>query len=72
MITQGVIAETGSNLLRPAIAVNAQNKGGMVFTLVGTNDFPSSAFVPIDNLRVGPIQISRAGNEPEDGIYGLS
>lgn len=70
VIKQGVVAETGANLLRPAIAVNAENKGGMVFTLVGSDDFPSSAFVPINDLRVGPIQISRAGNEPEDGFTG--
>lgn len=68
--TQGVISETGANLLRPAIAVNAQKKGAIVFTLVGPNDFPSSAFVPIDDTKTGPIQIARAGNEPEDGFTG--
>jgi len=72
VITQGVISETGASLLRPAIAVNAQNKGGMVFTLVGPNDFPSSAFVPIDDVTVGPINIARAGNEPEDGFSGYA
>lgn len=70
VFTQGVISETGVNLLRPAIAVNAQNKGGIVFTLVGPNDFPSSAFVPISEVTVGPINIARAGNEPEDGFTG--
>ena len=68
--TQGVVSEAGSNLLRPAIAVNAQNKGAMVFTLVGPQDFPSSAFVSIDDQTVGPIRISRRGNEPEDGFTG--
>ncbi len=70
LITQGVVSETGSNLLRPAIAVNAQNQGAMVFTLVGRQDFPSSAFVSIDNLTAGPIRISSRGNEPEDGFTG--
>ena len=70
LVTQGVISETGANLLRPAIAVNAQNKGAIVFTLVGPNDFPSSAFVPVDQTGSGSIQISRAGNEPEDGFTG--
>lgn len=70
VVTQGVISETGASLLRPAIAVNAENKGAMVFTLVGPNDFPSSAFVPIDDTTVGSIHISRAGNEPEDGFTG--
>ncbi len=72
VITQGVISETGASLLRPAVAINAQNKGGMVFTLVGPNDFPSSAFVPINDVTVGPIHIARAGNEPEDGFSGYA
>ncbi len=69
---QGVISETGANLLYPAIAVNGQNKGGIVFTLVGPNDYPSSAFVPVNGLTVGPINIARAGNEPEDGFTGYA
>lgn len=70
--TQGVISETGANLLRPAIALNARKKGAIVFTLVGPNDFPSSAFVPVDKTETGPIQIARAGNEPEDGFTGYA
>jgi hypothetical protein len=70
LATQGVVSLTGANLLRPAIAMNAQSNGGMVFTLVGPNDFPSSAFVPLNGPTVGAIQISRAGNEPEDGFSG--
>ena len=70
LVTQGVIARSGANLLYPAIAVNAQQKGGIVFTLVGPNDFPSAAFVPVNNTSVGAIQIARAGNEPEDGFSG--
>ena len=70
LVTQGVIARSGANLLYPAIAVNAQQRGGIVFTLVGPNDFPSAAFVPVNNTSVGAIQIARAGNEPEDGFSG--
>jgi hypothetical protein len=70
LVTQGVIARSGANLLYPAIAVNAQQRGGIVFTLVGPNDYPSAAFVPINNTSVGAIQIARAGNEPEDGFTG--
>jgi hypothetical protein len=44
----------------------------MVFTLVGPNDYPSAAFVAIAGTSVGPIQISRAGHEPEDGFTGYS
>jgi len=70
LVTQGVVARSGANLLYPAIAVNAQQKGGIVFTLVGPNDYPSAAFVPVNNTTVGGIQIARAGNEPEDGFTG--
>jgi hypothetical protein len=70
LVTQGVVAKSGANLLYPAIAVNAQQKGGIVFTLVGPNDFPSAAFVPVNNTSVGAIQIARAGNEPDDGFTG--
>jgi hypothetical protein len=41
-----------------------------VFTLVGPNNYPSSALVPINNTTAGSVQISRAGNEPEDGFTG--
>jgi hypothetical protein len=68
--TQGTVSERGANVIYPAIAVNAHQRGGMVFTLVGPNDYPSSAFVPIAGNAVGPIYISRAGNEPEDGFSG--
>jgi hypothetical protein len=70
LVAQGTVAPVGASALYPAIAVNAQQKGAMVFTLVGPNNFPSSAFVPINNTTAGPIQISRAGNEPEDGFTG--
>jgi hypothetical protein len=70
LVTQGVVSTPGASLIFPAIAVNAQQKGGIVFTLVGPNDFPSAAFVPVNNTSVGAIQIARAGNEPDDGFTG--
>jgi hypothetical protein len=70
LVTQGVVSTPGASLIYPAIAVNAQQKGGIVFTLVGPNDFPSAAFVPVNNTSVGAIQIARAGNEPDDGFTG--
>ena len=70
LVIQGVVSVPGANLLYLAIAVNAQQKGGIVFTLVGPIDYPSAAFVPVNNKSVGAIQIARAGNEPEDGFTG--
>jgi hypothetical protein len=68
--TQGIVSETGISLTRPAIAINAKNRGAIVFTLVGPDSYPSAAFAPIDGNAVGPIHIARAGNEPEDGFTG--
>jgi hypothetical protein len=70
LVTQGIVSRSGANLLYPAIAVNANQRGGIAFTLVGPNDYPSAAFVPVNNTTVGPVQIARAGNEPEDGFTG--
>jgi hypothetical protein len=70
LVTQGVVSRSGANLIYPAIAVNANQRGGIVFTLVGPNDYPSAAFAQVNNLTVGGAQIARAGNEPEDGFTG--
>jgi hypothetical protein len=70
LVTQGTVSKPGASLIYPAIAVNAQQKGGIVFTLVGPNDYPSAAFAPVNNTNVGAVQIARAGNEPEDGFTG--
>ena len=70
LVTQGIVSKSGANLLYPALVVNAQQQGGIVFTLVGPGDYPSAAFVPVRNTTVGPIQIARAGNQPEDGFSG--
>ena len=69
-MTQGIVSKSGVNLLYPALVVNAQQQGGIVFTLVGPDDYPSAAFAPVHNTNVGVVQIARAGNEPEDGFTG--
>jgi hypothetical protein len=70
VFTQGVVGNPGVHLLNPSIALNTDDNGAMVFTLVGPNDFPSSAFVSIRSTTVSPVHISREGNEPEDGFTG--
>jgi hypothetical protein len=70
VFTQGAVGRPGVHLLYPAIALNTDNNGAMVFTLVGPDNFPSSAFVSIRGTTVSPIHISREGNEPEDGFTG--
>jgi hypothetical protein len=68
--TQGVLSLTGVDLMYPAIAVNAQGNGAIVFTLVSPDNFPSSAFAAVSGDSVGPIRISAAGQLPEDGFTG--
>jgi hypothetical protein len=70
VITQGVVAKSGVDLLYPAVALNVNLKGGIVFTLVGPDNYPSAAFAEVSGGRAGPVIIARAGNEPEDGFTG--
>jgi len=68
---QGYLVVDGNHLLRPAIAVNAQGNGAIVFTLVGPNYFPSAAFVPFSSFAPGSaIQVAGPGASPEDGFTG--
>jgi hypothetical protein len=70
-LRQGYLMVDRNHLLRPSIAVDAQGRGAIVFTLIGPGYFPSAAFVPFSNF--GPantIQIAGAGTSPEDGFTG--
>jgi hypothetical protein len=72
VVKQGYLMATNNNVLRPSIAVNAQGRGAISFTLVGPDYYPSSAFVSIDATASTPsvIQIAGAGTAPEDGFTG--
>ena len=71
VVRQGYLLVSNNNLLRPSIAINAQSRGAIAFTLVGPDYFPSAAFVAIDNSSTGStIQISSPGVLPEDGFSG--
>lgn len=71
VLRQGYFTVKGNNLLRPAIAVNAQGRGGIAATMVGQDHFPSAVYLPIDTFT-GPTQIrlAAAGTAPEDGFTG--
>ena len=47
LFAQGVIAAPGRFLMYPAIALNKDNDGAIVFSLSSVNDYPSAAFVRI-------------------------
>lgn len=71
VLRQGYVQVNGNHLLRPAMAVNPQGLGAMVFTLVGPDYYPSAAFVPISVTSTSStIQIAAAGFGPEDGFSG--
>jgi hypothetical protein len=66
--TQGVIAAPGRFLMYPAIALNKDNNGAIVFSLSSPNDYPTAAFVTIKGTSRSAMHISREGNEPDDGF----
>jgi hypothetical protein len=66
--TQGVIAAPGRFLMYPAIALNKDDNGAIVFSLSSRNDYPTAAFVTVKGTTRGGIHISREGNEPDDGF----
>ena len=68
LFTQGVIAAPGRFLMYPAIALNKNNIGAIVFSLSSPNDYPSAAFVTLTGTSRSGIHISREGNEPDDGF----
>jgi len=71
VLGEGYLTVANNSLLRPAIGVNAQGNGAIVFTLVGPDYFPSAAFVPIAAFAAGStIQLAAAGTQPEDGFTG--
>ncbi len=70
VFTQGVIGRPGVFLHYPAIALNTDGNGAIVFSLAGPNSFPSAAFVNIKGTTVSPIHIARKGDEPDDGFTG--
>ena len=72
LFIRGVIARPGVFLMYPAIALNKDEKGAIVFSLSGPNNHPSAAFVSVKGTTVSPIHIARAGNEPEDGLTGYA
>jgi hypothetical protein len=66
---QGYIALADNNLTYPAIAMGANGKGAIAFTVVGETHYPSAGYVTIDATgNVGPIHIAAAGLGPSDSF----
>jgi hypothetical protein len=68
VVAQGYLAVEGDNLLYPAVGVNPQGRGAMVFSLAGPGRFPSAAFVAMGAAGPeGPVRVMGEGVAPEDG-----
>src|SRR5262249_55693112 len=68
VLHQGRLANAGNNLAMPAIGVRPDGSAVMGVTLVGTNHYPSAAYVTLSSAGVtGVIQVLAEGVGPEDG-----
>jgi len=66
---QGYVAAANRFLSFPSIGVNGAGHGIMAFSLMGPNDYPSSAQIAMGAAGAsGNIEIVRQGFRPEDGF----
>jgi len=69
LVHEGNLGVSGQSLLYPDVVVNGSGVGDVVFTLTGSNYFPSAAFIPFGNSGpTGSVQVVGAGSGPEDGF----
>ena len=59
-----------ANLTYPAVAVLANGRGVMAFTVVGRDFFPSAGYALLSASGVGEIHVAAAGSGPADGFSG--
>jgi hypothetical protein len=71
VLRQDYLLVKNNHLLRPAISVNSNGRGAVVFTLAGPDYYPSAAFLPIETFSTAStIQVTALGFSPEDGFTG--
>jgi hypothetical protein len=71
VVHQGYVAVAGNNVNYPAVAAlhGGSGRGVMAFTLVGTDHFPSAAYVTLKNGRVtGDVHVAGEGVGPDDSF----
>ena len=69
---QGYIALADNNLTYPAIAMGANGKGVIAFTVVGETYYPSAGYATINaSGSVGPIHIAAAGPRARRRVHEL-
>ncbi|MCY7286767.1 MAG: hypothetical protein LH624_00555 [Cryobacterium sp.] len=68
---QGYISVNRQNVMFPAVALNHNGTGAMVYTLVGPDYYPSAAFTPFSvDGAAADVRIGALGNAPADGFTG--
>lgn len=69
IVKQGYVASS-QNFLYPNIVVDSSGNGFMVFTVSGSAEYPSAAYVTFKANAgpVGTVHIANAGAAPEDGF----
>jgi hypothetical protein len=66
---QGYLALANNNLTYPAVAMGANGKGVIAFSIMGADFFPSAGYATIDdNGSVGPVHVAAIGLGPADGF----
>ncbi len=70
VVHQGSVQVKGAGLLYPYTAVNAKGNGYLLFSLSGTNNYPSPAYIAYNGATgpSGPVRIATPGTAPEDGF----
>ena len=67
------VTVNNASVLYPAIAMNHNGAGAIVFTVSGNNYFPSAAYSRLTLTGgAGPVHIAAAGAKPADGFTGYS
>jgi hypothetical protein len=67
----GRVANAGNNLAMPALGVRPDGSAVIGVTLVGTDHFPSAAYIDLSSAGVtGTIKVLAEGVGPQDGFTG--
>jgi hypothetical protein len=64
----GYLGLAKNNLTYPALALTADGRGVMAFTISGQKYFPSAGYATISGNSVGDLQIAAVGAGPQDGF----
>ncbi len=69
--SQGYVTVNNASVLFPAIAMNGNGQGAIVFSVSGKDYFPSAGYARLTlSGGAGPVHIAAAGVKPADGFTG--